>query len=268
MLSATISARTGSPQPIAFEVANDTSSFAGNIAFPDLATSFELAGAAGPGFVWGLPFFYNRAIFIAYNQTPLGNAPAWGYAYLSPYDSIEVTIETGNDDAGSGTQITGMFTVNGGTYDACLKPTTSNQPWVDKNCNGSVGLAAPNSWPNWNSSDQTFSTPLAQSLAQNNGTLDIKLLQSPCGLFCDNWDLQKITVTLKDSTTQNSAKTILAVSQPDHQGDNCIARLKGGGGTTGATTVRFSLDGSNKSIYLDGEPGIAGQPTNCTNNGG
>jgi hypothetical protein len=266
MLSATIFAGASS-QPIAFEVADDTSSFsAGNIAFPDLAMSFRLSDA---DFVWGLPFFYNRAIFIAYQQTPLGNAPAWGYAYLSPYDSIDVTIETGTDDAGSGTQITGTFTVNGSTpYDACLKPTTANQSWVDSTCNNSNNSAAPNSWPNWNLSDQTFSTSLAEILAQNNGTLDIKLLQSSCGLFCDNWDLQRITVTLKDSTSPNSAKTILDVAQPDHQGDNCIARLKGGGGQTGATIVRFSLDGSNTSIYLDGEPGIAGQPTNCKNNGG
>jgi hypothetical protein len=155
-----------------------------------------------------------------------------------------------------------MLSVVAGSVDLCLKPSTSTGSWVDPACDGA---ASPNSWPNWNPSFQHFATAFAQALAAGSGTIDVTLLQSPCGLSCDNWNLQGITVTLTDSTDINPRKTLLGVSNPSHMGNNCIARLKA---PPNARIVRFMLDGTNTSIYLDGTDSERGQMTTCQNNGG
>lgn len=264
LLSATIAGATGPSQTVGFEVANGKDLIAsGNLAFANLA----MPPPAGPvTFIWGLPFFYNRAVFIAYGSTPLGNAPAWGYAYLNqPYDGVDITVKTGTDDAGSGTEITATFSVENESFPLCLKPTSSTGSWVDSVCNGS---SAPNSWPNWNNVDNPkplhFPAVFAQALATGSGTIDIALLQSSCSLSCDNWDLQGLIVTLTDSTNINPPKTLINVLNTPHAGDNCIARLKG---PPNARKVRFMLDGTNTSIYLDGTSSEQGQRTTCKNNG-
>jgi hypothetical protein len=244
----------------------------GNMAFNDLASPWLPAGPVG--FILGLPFFYNRIVFIAYGNTPLGNAPTWGYAYgTPPYDLVEVETITGNDDAGSGTEITAHFLVDRWSgspahtvqdISQCLKPTSSTTgSWIDHVCDGS---SASNSWSKGTTNGQSLHAPFAQDLATGSGNIDIKLLQQSCSSFCDNWNLQGIIVRLwaSDITGPPTAGPTLLV-MGNGGGGNCIAKLKA---PPNATTVRFSLDFNASHVYVDGTSAEQGQTTTCKNNGG
>ena len=83
--------------------------------------------------------------------------------------------------------------------------------------------------------------------------------------FCDNWDIQGITVTVSDVTGRLPPKTLTQLLNTPLSGDNCIARLKAP--LPNATKVRFALDGTGLSTYADGAPFVNGHPSNCKNNG-
>jgi hypothetical protein len=92
-------------------------------------------------------------------------------------------------------------------------------------------------------------------------TLTITLVQGGCSVSCDNWDLQGINVTVFNSAGLLPRTTLLNLSDP-RDGDNCVARLKT---PPNATAVRFSLDGTNQHVYLDGTE--SSMTTSCKNNG-
>ena len=80
----------------------------------------------------------------------------------------------------------------------------------------------------------------------------------------DNWDIQSIVVAA--TTSGGSTTTLFSLSVPFNPSDkdNCIARLKG---SPNATTVNFTLDGTNGHTYADGTSAERGVTTTCKNNG-
>jgi hypothetical protein len=114
-LSAMLSVQTGAGaqhrNPITFEFANPTSALR-------TGTTIALDNIGPPqhfgGFDWGFPFFFNRAVFINYSQIQFGAAKSWEYRYLSQpppmFDTVEMSLATGGDNAGSGVEITGKLT--------------------------------------------------------------------------------------------------------------------------------------------------------------
>jgi hypothetical protein len=181
---------------------------------------------------------------------------------LPPPPSVikaKITVSTGNDDARSDTEL--WATINGEPA-FCLKP--SNNANSDGVCNNGGSAHDQNgnqSWGNWTSSAQTFPLVTPQPISAINA-LTIQLLEHNSTFETDdNWDIQGITVVLTDTT--GATKTVLNVSNPDHGGNNCIARLKG---SPNSTTVKFLLDGSNSHVYEGGDAN--GKSSTCENNGG
>jgi Protein of unknown function (DUF3443) len=275
-LSATLSdyllPPTGAPHTaaITFEIANPGSaSQAGTniIALDNLGSTWQ--GLGQFGWDWGLPFFFNRAVFISYSQTTFGAAHSWGYRYLSQpppmFDTVEMSLATGGDNAGSGVEITGKLTIEGETVDVCLKPSTSTGAWLDPICNQSN---LPNSWGSGFLTTVVANTSLAQTLAGHAGSLTISLRQPGCQTFCDNWNLQGITVAIQKSATLRGSKQSLVLldipASPNN--NNCIARLKV---SPNATQVKFNLNGSaTTGQYVDGTTQEKGEVATCQNNGG
>jgi hypothetical protein len=170
----------------------------------------------------------------------------------------KITIETGNDDARSDTEL--QATINGEPA-FCLKP--SNNANSDGVCNNGGSAHDQNgqqSWNNFTSSTQTFNLVTPQPLSAIN-SMTISLFEHNSGFESDdNWDIQGITVVLTDTT--GATKTVLTLSNPNN-GNNCIARLKG---SPNSTTVKFGLNGTNSHVYAGGNAN--GQTTTCANNGG
>jgi hypothetical protein len=77
-LSASIAGAGGGSATVAFNVANADSLFTvAHSAYPDVAGS----AALGDAFSWGLPFFFGRTVFTAFQgrTTPGGTGPYWAY---------------------------------------------------------------------------------------------------------------------------------------------------------------------------------------------
>jgi hypothetical protein len=75
-LTATNTGRNGTSGPVTFDVANAERLFdSGNAAFNDLG------GPDSGDFDWGLPFFFGRKTFVAFEgqSTPAGAGPYWAY---------------------------------------------------------------------------------------------------------------------------------------------------------------------------------------------
>lgn len=75
-LSATIRSPAGAQSTVNFSVASSTSLFgSGNYAFDNLA------GPSNSGFAWGLPFFFGRRVFTAFQEraTPAGAGPFYAF---------------------------------------------------------------------------------------------------------------------------------------------------------------------------------------------
>ena len=178
------------------------------------------------------------------------------------FDRVSISLTTGHDNAGSGVEITGML--SGQSSPICLKPSTSlPSDGICSNGSGATDHNDKNTWDNWAISTQLFPLDTQQTSAAGFGTIDITLLQSGCGLSCDNWDIQGITITAIDSTGTLPPTSLIGMLNPNN-GDNCIARLKG---APNATIVRFGLNGTNTHIYVNGTASETGQTTNCKNNG-
>jgi len=169
-----------------------------------------------------------------------------------------ITIQTGNDDARSDTELWATFN---GEPTVCLKPSNNaNSDSVCSNGGSARDQNGEQGWNNWTSSTQNFDLANAVSIASLT-SLTIQLLEHNSTFESDdNWDIQGITVTLTDAT--GTSKTVLNLANPQN-GNNCVARLKG---SPNSTTVVFGLNGTNSHKYVGGNAN--GKTTTCANNGG
>jgi hypothetical protein len=155
------------------------------------------------------------------------------------FTSVIITIGTGNDDARSDTELWATFS---GEPALCLKP--SNNADADGTCpNGgsSHDQNGQQSWNNWTSSTQTFSLATPSTLA--GATLTILLLEHNSGFEGDdNWDIQNITVTGKDSSGNSTVLLNMANARDSNNQNNCMARLKG---SPNPSSVTYVLSASN-----------------------
>jgi hypothetical protein len=186
------------------------------------------------------------------------------------YDRISITVGTGVDDAQSGSSVVATLSpLSSPVPPICLKASDdgnmtggciNGQPYDQAHfpCRSS-GV---DGFDNWLSGKECVATQALPSLsafdaATTFGTITISLLQKDpgCGVFCDNWDLQKLTVILSDSHGMLPARTLLDRSHPFVWGlHNCIARLQAGA----QGSVTFSLGGgSSPGTYPDGSPANA-----------
>ncbi|MGA8222616.1 MAG: hypothetical protein WB780_13265 [Candidatus Acidiferrales bacterium] len=155
-------------------------------------------------------------------------------------NEVHITIETGNDDARSDTELWATFP---GEPSICLKP--SNNADADGVCPNGGSATDQNgkqSWENWTTSAQSFSLPIPQPIAALS-TINIKLLEHNSWLESDdNWDIQSITVTMTDTT--GTTTTVLSMSNPrdSHHNDNCMARLRG---SPNPSAVTYNLSAAN-----------------------
>jgi hypothetical protein len=189
------------------------------------------------------------------------------------FDRMEVTLTTGNDDAGDGLEI--AATVAGQTLPLCLKPSTGalTPPGRCSDGPGAADQHGLDTWINWNVSQQVFALDTPQTSAAAFKTFTITARQAGCDLSCDNWDIQGLRVRVFDSADidpDTHAVVLADISNPRAgDPDNCLARLKA---PPNATTVAFGLDPANPSgvshVYTDGTGTEMMQPaTTCKNNG-
>jgi hypothetical protein len=177
---------------------------------------------------------------------------------LNPQDilSITVTFGTGGDNARPDTEL--LLQIDSET-DQCLKP--SNNASSDAFCNNGGSARDQDGNQEWanNSTDgpQTFTvTNPAPTLS----TMNVTLISHNNGTEGDdNWDIQSVLVTANRRNAPSS--TLLNIS---NSGD-CLARLKA---SPNASTVTFTIDGTNGHVYANGKSNEIGQVTTCSNNGG
>jgi hypothetical protein len=209
------------------------------------------------------------------------------------YDTIEIQIQTGNDNADQNLDIEASINGPGSTHwsghSLCLK--LSNDSSLQRNQGGTSGVgqwgyacadgasSAP-SWSNGHKFDLNNTVPnmvpikLPGPLTQQQlaaSTMTISALQSGCSLSCSNWDIQAATITFTDSTGTLQPKTIAMGSfiNSGWNDNNCIARLKA---PSNATSVQFSLGSSSQAtapiLYLTYANGNeANQIATCKDNG-
>jgi hypothetical protein len=170
--------------------------------------------------------------------------------------SIDVTFQTGGDDARADTEL--QLQVAGQPTTDCLKPSNNASP--DAVCANGGSARDQNGKQGWDNfttdGPQTFALPSPTTALTS---MNVTLISHNNGTEGDdNWDIQSALVvgTRRNGTTQ----TLLNLSS---SGD-CVARLKA---APNATTVTFTLDGTNGHVYANGKAGEIGQVTTCTNNG-
>jgi hypothetical protein len=172
--------------------------------------------------------------------------------------NAHIIVATGNDDARSDTEL--WATING-EQPFCLKPSNNaNSDGVCDNGGNAKDQNGKQSWDNWTTSTQNFNLTAPQPISQIT-TLTIRLLEHNSTFETDdNWDIQGVTVVLTDTT--GASTTVFNLSNP-HDGNNCLARLKGSPNSASAV---FGLNGTNSHLYAGGD--AAGHSTTCSNNGG
>jgi len=183
---------------------------------PDVTNTARFE-AFGYGFTSGIPDTH----FIIFGRGP-----------VPTYNKVSMTITTGNDDGNSGSEI--IATIAG------------------PNGSGATDQNGLNTWDNWHVSTFTKDLDTPQTSAAGFSSITIILLQSSCETFCDNWDLQGITVVFSDTTGVLPPITLLNESAPSHEGNNCIARLKA---SPNPNSASFPLDGSNGGGMFPGGGG-------------
>ncbi|MGA7343086.1 MAG: hypothetical protein WBE72_19380 [Terracidiphilus sp.] len=178
--------------------------------------------------------------------------------------TLGVTIRTGDDDARSDTEL--WLSIPGLGTPFCLKPSNNAHPSTVCPQNGGSARDQ-NGRQGWNNgstdpSPQIFNLQMPAPVLPG---MDIQLIShNNNGENDDNWDIQAITVT--GTTRGGSTSTLLTITGPSSvNSSNCIARLKA---APNASTVNFSLDGTNTHTYVDGTSSERGEITSCTNNGG
>jgi hypothetical protein len=184
--------------------------------------------------------------------------------------SIQVTIETGSDNARADSEL--WITVGQAALAAtmCLKP--SNNASSDAICNNGGTARDQNGNQEWHSPStdgpQTFPNPAAPDQAftpsPHLGTMDVRLISHRNGTEGDdNWNIQGIQVV---GIQRNMVLQQLLTISPSSDQSNCVARLKA---APNAATVRFTLDGTtNGHIYVGGTSTEQFETTTCSNNGG
>jgi hypothetical protein len=155
----------------------------------------------------------------------------------SSVNEVHITIETGNDDARSDTELWMMLP---GEPAFCLKPSNNaNADGVCGNGGSATDQNGQQSWGNWTTSAQSFSLPTPQPLSALS-SVTLQLLEHNSGFESDdNWDIQAITVTMTDTT--GTTTTVLGMSNPNN-GNNCMARLKG---SPNPSSVTYNLSAAN-----------------------
>jgi hypothetical protein len=223
---------------------------------PDVAQP-KLFDAFGYGVETTVPQPNTR--FVVYGRPP-----------TPTYDEVEIGITTGNDDAEK-SEI--RATLAGQKVPLCLKPSNDSGMTPDGVCfPGGTDQNGSNDWSNFTfDGDQTFKLDTPQTATSGFPSIEITLAQDDptCDLSCDNWDLQGITVTVKDSTGTLPPKVLVNVLATPESGNDCFARLKGTAqGNSGA--VRIGLSASHPTTpthtYVGGT--FNGETTSCSNNGG
>jgi hypothetical protein len=158
----------------------------------------------------------------------------------STFDRVQFIIETGNDNAESSTEL--FATLSGQKHAFCLKPSTSLAPdGICPNGNGALDQTGRNTWDNWSTGTYNFALDTPQTSTAGFKTLSISSRQSGCSLSCDNWDLQRLVVTVSDSAGKLKPAELINVFNPrnSNNNDNCIARLKA---PPNASTVTYMLN--------------------------
>ena len=189
------------------------------------------------------------------------------------WDTVLITIQTGNDNADGQSEVVGTLTTFLSTTTICLKPSSSIKP--DSACPANKSPDPLNeSWEWKNGKIHSISATLAVSQPQNPGivprdNLTIALRSGPNGVNgSDNWDIQALTGSGYYSTGMISDVTVIRASQPWTNSNNCIARLKA---LPNSTTVRFSFgsvpnsdatSSTSGGVFVDGVE--AGQSSFCT----
>lgn len=151
--------------------------------------------------------------------------------------SVTIAVSTGNDNARPDTELWATFS---GEPAMCLKP--SNNANADGVCNNGGSATDQNGqqeWANGSSSTQTFT--LATPRLLDGATLTIQLIEHDSGFETDdNWDIQAISVTGKDS--HGVSTLLLNLSNGGMNGDNCMARLRG---SPNPSSVTYTLSASH-----------------------
>jgi hypothetical protein len=152
-----------------------------------------------------------------------------------PYTAVAISVETGNDDARSDTE---LWATISGEPTFCLKPSNNAKP--DGVCDNNSGGSAPD-WDNWTSHGQVFKLKTPSTL--DDGTITITLIEhNGFAQGDDNWDIQGISVA--GITAQNFQTLLLDMANPkiSSNQNNCLARLKG---PPSPSTVTYNLSASN-----------------------
>jgi len=209
------------------------------------------------------------------------------------FDTIDMLIQTGNDNADQNLEILALMSGEGqttptgftGAGTLCLKPSN------DSSLPGTAAMGTWGDCMNGNSNAPSWGNGFVFDLTNSAGlgpirlrhpvtpqqlstaTMEISATQSGCSLSCSNWDIQDIIVSFSDSTGRLSPTT-LAIGTFVGSGwnsNNCVARLKA---PPNATTIRFGLGNSSQGtppppimylFYADGNE--ANQNAICTDNG-
>jgi hypothetical protein len=141
-----------------------------------------------------------------------------------PYNSVGITIETGNDDARSDTELWATIT---GEPPICLKPSNNADP--DAVCNNGGSATDKNGqqkWDNWTTSGQNFDLHTPSTLV--GATITITLIEHNHGLENDdNWDIQGIQVTASTPHEGSALLLDMTNARNSNNENNCMARLKG-----------------------------------------
>lgn len=202
----------------------------------------------------GSPFVFNTPLCIAPSPPPA----------TPKFDRMDVSLQTGNDNADSGLELSAAMTGEGAF---CMKPSTdATQPGPCTNGSGAVDQEGFSTWDDWHFTDLMYILPTDLAPGSSFGTFTITGTQAGCSLSCYNWDLQGMTITLYSSSGFLPRTTIFTATMPrDHSNDNnCLARIKA---APNATMLRLVLDGSNSHVYANGTTSEVGQSTSCANNG-
>ena len=177
------------------------------------------------------------------------------------FDTVTFLINTGNDNAASGLEL--VAAIPGQKNQICLKPSTGLPPDVIcANGNGATDHNHQNTWNNFTSNTQTFTLDTPQTTAAAFPGVTITSLQSSCLTYCDNWDLQGISITVSDSTGTLPPAVLLNIFVPQdpHNNDNCMARLKAPPGVNSVTyTLNAAAPTSSPSNFGTAPPGSCPQ---------
>ena len=173
-------------------------------------------------------FVLFAGIFATYLS---GCGPTYGYLQYSTY--------TGQDNLdGNKSAVIAFLTLNNGTQIRCLLNGNGGGQTLASNSLPPVpGNGVPN-LATWNpDSVHTVVCPIGEQerVLFVGATLTVQLAQLNCQTFCDNWDLEGLSLALYQNNPQSSGYVFCTLKAgnwgPGDNGEHpAIARLKGGNG--------------------------------------